>query len=153
MAAQPEFDVEDAHKFFSAHCFNMAWELIEKSGRTVDEDEQMIRLAQASLWHWTERPDCSDKNLSIGCWQVSRIYALLGEAENARKYGHMCLEKTPRDEPFYLGYAHEALARAESVAGCLEKAQEQLAESWGHAEKVTNDEEKKLLVDDLKTLE
>ncbi len=153
MTDQPGFDTELAHKYFSANCFNLAWQLIEKSHRTPEEDEQMIRLAQASLWHWMQRPDCSDKNLSIGFWQVSRIHALLGEADNARKYGRLCLDKTPKDDHFCLGYAYEALARAESVADNGAKAKEHLAEAWRHAEGVTDDEDKQLLVNDLKTLE
>ena len=53
MADTPDFDTEQAHRYFSTHCFNMAWQLIEKPDRTPEDDEQMIRLAQASLWHWT----------------------------------------------------------------------------------------------------
>src|ERR1700687_1872237 len=65
----------EAHRFFSAHCFNRAWDLIRKSNRTTIECEQMLQLSQASLWHWTQRSDCTPKNLSIGNWQLSRIYA------------------------------------------------------------------------------
>ena len=50
----------------------------------------------------------------LAYWQVSRIYALLGQADNARRYGELCLEvsQEPGVQPFYLAYAHEALARA-----------------------------------------
>jgi len=153
MEDKPGFDPELAHKYFSANCFNMAWQLIEKTDRTPDDDEQMIRLAHASLWHWTQRSDCSDKTLSIGYWQASRVHALLGEADNARKYAQLCFDKTPVDEPFCLGYAYEALARAESIANNGEKAKEYLAEAWRHAEGVTDSKDKQLIVDDLKTLE
>ncbi len=124
----------------------MVWQLIEKPNRTPDDNEQMIQLAQASLWHWTQRSDCSDKNLSIGYWQASRVYALLGEAENARKYAQYCLGKTPVDEPFYLGYAYEALARAESIADNSAKAKKHLTEAWCHAGRITDVEDKQLLV-------
>ncbi|MFP6621240.1 MAG: hypothetical protein VB877_17990 [Pirellulaceae bacterium] len=153
MSKQPDFDLEKAHQFLAVSCFNRAWELIDKTVRTTAEDEQMIQLAQASLWHWTQRTDCSDKNLSIGYWQVSRVYALVGEADNARKHAHMCLEKTPPGEPFFLGYAYEALARAEVVADSREKAREFLTQARQQLEKITGDEEKKLLGDDLETLE
>ena len=39
----------------------------------------MILYALASLWHWTQRPDCSTTNLSIGYWQAASVYALAGE--------------------------------------------------------------------------
>ncbi len=54
------FDVEAAHAHFSKACFNAARALIEKPDRTPAEGEEMIRLNQASLWHWTQRPDCTD---------------------------------------------------------------------------------------------
>jgi len=152
MADKPSFDIEHAHKFFSAHCFNRAWQLIEKPDRTSEDDEQMIRLAQVSLWHWAQRVDCTGKNLSIGYWQASRIYAMLGEAGNARKYAQLCLENAPSHEPFHLGYAYEALARAESIAGNDANANEYLVEAWRHAEEVTGAKDKQLLVDDLATL-
>ena len=81
----PDFDSAKAHQFFSAHCFNSAWELIDKPERTPEENEQIIQRTMASLWHWTQREDCTDQNLSIGYWQAARVYALAGEPDNARK--------------------------------------------------------------------
>ncbi len=149
MPENPGFDTEKAHKFFSTGCFNKAWELIEKPDRTAAEDEEMIQLAHASLWHWSQRPDCTAKNLSIGYWQLSRIYAILGDGSNARKSAQTCLEKTPRDDAFLVGYAHEALARAEFLAGNSEEAREHLAEAFRQAEKITEAEDKEFLLKDL----
>ena len=39
----------------------------------------------------------------------------------------MCLQKTSEDAPFYLGYAHEAIARAQKLLGATEAAAEHLA--------------------------
>ena len=102
MTETPGFDIPTAHRYFSAHCFNRAWELIEKTGRTPAEDEEMLRLSLAATWHWTQRPDCTSTNLSIGYWQTARIYALLGQAENARRYAQMCFEvsQQPGVKPF-----------------------------------------------------
>ena len=62
----PDFDSAKAHQHFSAHCFNSAWELIDKPERTPEENEQMIQRTMASLWHWTQREDCTNQKLSIG---------------------------------------------------------------------------------------
>jgi hypothetical protein len=80
-----------AHRFFSAQCFNRAWDLIRKPDRTDLENEQMLLLSQASLWHWTQRSDCTPRHLSIGYWQLSRVQALLGQAENALDSAKKCL--------------------------------------------------------------
>ncbi len=91
MTGTPDFDLDAAHRYFSAHCFNAAWDLLDKQERTPEENEQMIRLCLASAWHWTQRADCTPTNLSVGYWQASRIYAVLGQGDNARRYGQMCL--------------------------------------------------------------
>ncbi len=152
MPNEPSFDVTAAHKYFSVQCFNSAWGLIEKKDRTAEDNEQMIQLAQASLWHWSQREDKTDRNMSIGYWQASRIYALVGEAGNARKYGQLCLEYSKDDEPFYLGFACEALARAEMIAGDQAKMKKYLQEAQKQAQAVSNDDEKKMLLDDLETI-
>lgn len=152
MAAQPEFDVQAAHRYFSAACFNQAWELIEKPDRTPAEDEEMIRLNLASMWHWTQRADVTARNLSVGYWQASRIYALLGQADNARRYGQLSLDAGQGEAPFFVAYAYEALARAEAVAGNRAEAERYLAEAHRLAEAVAEADEHKLLLDDLGTI-
>lgn len=149
---QSQVNWEAAHPFFSASCFNQAWDLIDKQDRTPEEDELMISLVHASIWHWSQRPDCTDTNRSIGYWQASRVYALLGQAGNARRYGQLCLEVTPKDLPFFLGYAYEALARAEWVAGDHEKANAYLAEARQQAARVPDPENQKFLEADIDSI-
>ena len=154
MAKAPDFDVAAAHKYFSAECFNQAWDLIDKTDRTPEENETMIGLSIASTWHWTQRADCAPANLSVGYWQTSRIYALLGQADNARHYGQLSLGALQGDDvpPFYRGYAYEALARAESVAGNKTKMEAFLAEARRAAEAVTEADGKQALLADLNTI-
>lgn len=57
MSQTPDFDRIAAHRYFSAECFNQAWDLIEKPQRTAEDNEKMLLLSIASLWHWTQRPD------------------------------------------------------------------------------------------------
>ncbi len=154
MADKPDFDLSAAHRYFSAHCFNQAWELIEKAERTPDEDEQMIRLSLAATWHWTQRSDCTPTHLSVGYWQAARIFAILGQAENARRYAQMCLEasQTPGVKPFYLAYAYEALARAEVIAGEKGRAYGYLTEARRLAEQVEEADDRDALLADLETV-
>jgi hypothetical protein len=155
MTKQPEFDQQAAHRYFSATCFNKAWELMDKPERTSEEDEMMIRLSLASHWHWTQREDYAKTNESIAYWQTSRIYAMLGHGETARHYGQLCL-KASQDEdipPFALGYAHEALARAEMVLGDRKKMEAYLSKARQAAEAIQDAETRKMLDDDLKTIQ
>ena len=152
MAKKPDFDTQAAHKYFSGHCFNAAWDFIEKKDRSADDDDRMIRLAQTSVWHWTQRQDCVDKNLSVGYWQLSRVYSLVGRADEARKYGQISLKYGENEEPFYKAYAYEALARAESIAGNKKKADEYISKARELTEQVSDPESKKLLIDDLNSI-
>lgn len=152
MNKKPDFDVNSAHRYFSAHCFNSAWDLIDKTDRTPEEAELMIQLNQASMWHWSQREDCSDQNRSIGYWQAARIRTLLGQAEEARRYAQLCLQYSQQLAPFYLGYAYEALARAEHQAGNAAKAREFATEARRLAGLVTDKEDQKLLLDDLDSI-
>lgn len=154
MTTEDDLDQKAAHKYFSANCFNKAWDLIDKSDRTPAEDEEMIRLSLASHYHWTQRDDYSPTSASIGHWQTSRIYAILGQAENARRYGQLCLEASRAEDmpPFYLGYAFEALARAEAVGGDQEKSEHFINGAKAAAEKIDKPEDKKQMLDDLGTI-
>jgi hypothetical protein len=152
VAQEPSFDASKAHRYFSADCFNKAWELIEKTNRTPAEDEQMIRLNQASLWHWTQRDDCKRANMSIGYWQASRICAILGRAEEARRYGQLCLEHSDEESPFLLAYAYEALARAAKAAGDEATAEKCRTEALRYSERVSSSEDREQILSDLKTI-
>ncbi len=154
MDKSPGFDLNDAHRYFSAECFNRAWDYIDKPTRTPEEDQSMLLLGMASLWHWTQRPDVLPGNFSIGYWQVARIYALLGQADASRKYGQLCLQASQGEgtQPFHLAYAYEALARAEALAGERSKADEYLHLARQVSEKMSDPEDRKRLLDDLATI-
>ena len=147
-----KFDAAVAHRFFSADCYNRAWELIEKSTRTPEEDDQMRNLCHASLWHWTQRGDCTARTLSVGYWQLARVYALLGRADDAARYGGLCLRYSERESPFYAGYAHEALARAARAGGHDESCARHLEEARRLAAQVIDKEERAMLEKDLDTI-
>jgi len=153
MADLPDFDIQKAHKYFSADCFNKTWDMIDKDGeRTTDENMEMLHTTVASLWHWSQREDVTDENLSVGYWQVSRVYCLLRQPDSARRYGLMALKYAHELSPFLKGYAYETLARTEMVANkrvimrtYLEKAHDLLSQ-------IENDEDRQLLEKDLETL-
>jgi hypothetical protein len=153
MADTPNFDVQQAHKYFSADCFNKTWDNMEKDGiRSTEENMEMLHTAIASLWHWSQREDVTQKNLSVGYWQVSRVYCLIGQPNNARRYGQLSLEYARGLSPFFKGYAYETLARAEMISGKryimlthLEKAREMLKQ-------IEEEEDRQLLEKDLETI-
>lgn len=152
MPAKPDFDLQTVHRYFAAPCFNKTWEYIDGPNRTEEDKFAMLQTAMTSLWHWTQREDATSTNLSIGYWQVSRVYALLGQAHNARKYAEASLKYSDGSEPEYIGFAYEASARAELVAGNKTKMDEYLAKAHEFAGQVKEEDERKILVNDLASL-
>jgi len=152
MSATP--DDERTHHRFSVECFNAAWDLIEAPQRSIDEDEDMLRRAMTSIWHWTQRPDCTQQNLAVGYWQVSRIHALLGRADEARRYGELSLAASSGEDvaPFALAYAFEALARAEGVAGNADARDKHIARARDVVETMSDDEARQMVLNDLETI-
>jgi hypothetical protein len=147
------FDEAAAHAHFAQWCFNHAWTLIEKPERSAADDEAMILLSQASLWHWTERADCTAKNLSIGYWQASRIRSLVGHPAEAMRCARLSLEHSAALPPFYLAYAHEAVARAALAAGDRTTADLYIAKAREFVATIADARNRDLVVADLATLE
>lgn len=150
----PSFDLQSAHRHFAVTCFNETWKYIKKKRRTEEDNRAMLYNAMTSLWHWQQRRDATATNFCISYWQVSRVYALLGDAENARLYGNLTLKasKTKGVEAVFSGFAYEALARAEAAAGNKTKRDACLAKARKIAEKVTDTEDREALEDDLATI-
>jgi len=114
MADSENKQLEIDHRKTGAYFFNQTWDLLDKRDRNEEEKQRMIHTAHASLLHWMNAPECTPTNLSIGYWQLSRVYAVAQESENALKYANICMHISSDDsvKPFYKAYAYEAMSRA-----------------------------------------
>lgn len=153
MPKVPDFDIAAAHQYFSSHCFNQAWNLIDQQNRTPEDERLMVALSQASIFHWLQRSDCTNQNLSIGYWQASRIQAILGNPAEALRNAVVCLSYSPSLPPFYTGYAHEALARGHRLSGDHQQMQEHLDRATELAGRITDASERELLLADLASIQ
>ena len=150
----PLIDTDAAHRHFAGACFNACWALIDTPDRTPAQDEEMLRLAVTSHWHWTQRSGYGAKEASVANWQLSRVYALLGEGSLARRFGTRSLEVLDGADvgPFFAGYAHEALARAASVLGDAGAAAHHRRECEQLANAVEDADRRSWLLGDLATV-
>jgi len=147
------FNIKEAHVYFSQKAFNTAWEYIEKEDhRAPEEGLTMLHTAIASLWHWTQREDVTAKNLSVGYWQVSRVFNLIKQPNNARTYGLLALKHAEDLEPFFKAYAYETLARAEMQAGNRVIMMVYLEKAQAMTKLVNEDEERQLLLKHLESI-
>jgi hypothetical protein len=150
--SEPPIDPAAAHKWFSVEYFNRVWTLLDQPTRTPEEEEVMISQSHASLAHWRERPDCGPRELSIGWWQLSRVYAVVSQAAPAKHYAQLSLEAATGQPPFFIGYAHEALARAAKMSGDTPGMIEHLDKAQSFAALVDDAQERQWLESDLASL-
>ena len=150
----PEFDVQTAHRYFAADCFNKTWGYLDKKDRTPSENLDMISTCHASYWHWTQCADHTPLNISVAYWQLSRVYAMTNQPKLALSFASLCLKISQTNElsPFNMAYAYEALARASSVANKPEEAATWLENAKKIAESDLETDEKQQLLTDLNTI-
>ena len=153
--ADKVFDKMGAHRHFAAACFNRAWEYLDLQQRSEAEVEAMLHAAHASFWHWQHVPEQTPVNVSIGLWQLARVYAVAGRAEDARRWARRCIDvgEKERLDPFYRAYAHEAMARAEQLAGVGESVERHLAAARALLPQIEELDDRERLANDLAALE
>lgn len=75
---------------------NSTWELIEKGGRTAQDDEDMLRRAYAATYHWVRAARSEPANTARGDWLLAAVQLLVGRAElslhHADRYLSTCHE-------------------------------------------------------------
>jgi hypothetical protein len=140
------------HRKMAAHLFNSTWVLLEKKGRSREESDTMIHMAHASRFHWGVVG--GPKELAIGEWQISRVYAVLSRPEPALYHAQRALEicEASKIGDFPIAYAYEALARAFAIAGKtrLRTACLKLAKVAGA--KIAEEDERSQFFKDLRTV-
>jgi hypothetical protein len=134
----------------AADLFNGVWSLLETENRSQDDDDRMLHMAHASRHHWGTVG--TPANLARGEWLCSRVYAVLGRAEPSLHHARRVLEICERHGigDWDLAFAHEAIARAQSLAGQTEAARD--AVRAARAVVIAGDEDRELLAADLATL-
>jgi uncharacterized protein YndB with AHSA1/START domain len=121
------------HRAQGIECNNSTWEMIEAE-RNPDNDEEMLRRAYASSYHWARAVHRGPANDARAAWLLAKVQLLAGQPELSLRYADrcmaLCVEHGLAD--FDLAYAHEARARALKALGDDITA----AQSWEMAKTV-----------------
>lgn len=147
-----EESTNEFHRKFAVDLFNYTWTLLDKTDRTIEDDDQMVHAAHASRYHWSQVG--AAVNLARGEWQVSRVYAVLDRAEPALYHAQRCLEICQENGigDFDLAYAYEALARASAVAGMPAQRDEYAALAKEAGKYIAEQDDKEMFFKDLETV-
>jgi uncharacterized protein YndB with AHSA1/START domain len=126
--------IEDAagewHRTQGIECNNSTWEMIEAE-RTPEHDEEMLRRAYASAYHWARAARRGPANDARGAWLLAKVQLLVGQPELSLRYADRCMSICQEHGlgDFDLAYAYEARARAQKALGDEAAA----AQSWDTA--------------------
>lgn len=145
-------DLAHWHRTMGPMAFNRAWELLDQTTLNSDEEDEMLSATFAQRYHWYEVGDA--RNWAIAEWQVSRVTAVLGHADLARRFGRRSLEVARAHDlgPFLEGFAHEAIARAAAVVDDVDTFTEHVNLAWAFATAIEDDDERETLESDLKEM-
>ena len=119
----------EEHRERGIEIFGLTWALVDRSDRTADDNEAMIRAAYASAYHWSLAARRTVENEVRGEWMLSRVHALAGFGDTALRHATRCLRMTEAAglTDFDLGFAHEAMARSLACLGNVDEARRHLA--------------------------
>ena len=126
--ASPTVSAEDAteadatgawHRAQGIECNNSIWDLVGKADRTAADDEEMLRRAYGSAYHWQRAKGAGPANEARALYMLSKVHLLAGMTERALHYADACLAQCWSNDlvDFDLAYAHEARARALRATG------------------------------------
>ena len=137
------------HRTLAPHAYKHTWTLLDLGERTQEQEEQMLASTFAQRYHWYQVG--TPRNRAIADWQVSRVAALLGYADLARRFGERSLNVCQDNglDAFVTGFAHEAIARAAAHVDDVETFTTNLGMAQGLLNEIEDSEERDLLTADL----
>ena len=126
----PEAEVADDataawHRAQGVECNNSIWELVGAE-RTPERDEELLRRAYASAYHWQRAARRGPENEVRACYMLAKVHLLTGDPARSLHYADRCMAMCAEHglADFDLAYAREARARALKVLGRDEWAAE-----------------------------
>ena len=152
MGAEENTVDQALHRKLAVDLFNMTWDYLDKTDRTVEEDDTMVHAAHASRYHWGEVG--TPLEFERGEWQISRVYAVLDRAESALYHAQRCLDICAANGygDFDLAFAYEAVARAYAIAGESTKRDEYVALAKTSGAEIEDDGNKEYFFNELGTV-
>jgi hypothetical protein len=142
-------DVQRWHRTFAPRAFNYTWNLLDLEERSREQEEDMIASTLTQRFHWYQVG--TPRHQAIADWQVSRVFAVLGYADLARRFGERSLAVAIDNDlgPFVTGFAHEAIVRAAADVDDLATFEEHLSLARRSLEQIEDLEERDALAADL----
>jgi hypothetical protein len=145
-------DEREAHQFFAIQTFNGAWELIEKPGRSADDDAEMLQRAFTSRWHWGFVGGV--EQCATGDWQIAHCASLVGLGGLAQVYAQRAFDACEREgwTDWQRASMLEGMARAAAAAGDAAAHAKYYALAEEAVAAIEEDEERNVIASQLATV-
>jgi tetratricopeptide (TPR) repeat protein len=141
----------DWHRTQAIEANNSIWELLESTDRSPSDDEELLRRAYASAYHWQRARGRAPENEARALYMLAKAHLAVGDAPAALRYADLCAGECAQHGlvDFDLAYAYEARARALRALGRTDEA----AAAWAAAKAVpiADPEDQAILDTDLAT--
>ena len=151
MNEDKKYTLTEAHQHFAKKFNNRTWDLLDKSNRNPEEEEELLLTASASLYHWLQVGTAV--HAQRGHWMLSRVHIALGRKQDAVNEALKCqaiTESNPEEmKDFDLAFAQEALARAYALKGDIDKAKQHHQQATSLGDQIQDPEDKKIFFGDL----
>lgn len=139
------------HKTLAINLFNQTWDYLDKQ-RTIEEDFQMVMIAHASCYHWSQ---CgTELEQARGEWLISRVHAVLKQGSialwHAQRSLQLCLVNGFGG--FDLAFGYEAVARAYACLGTRDEMNKAINEARAAAENISDEGDKKYTLSEINTI-
>ncbi len=149
------YSLDQAHGFFAVDLNQRIWKLLEKTDRTAAEDQEMLNCAYGSLYHWQQYSKGGKINVQRGLYMIAKAYLWQGKIDLGLEYAQRTHRHTQEDSEghtdFDFFYAEEILARAYSLAGFKQKAEEHKAKAQELLHTVLDPEDLKICKSDFES--
>ena len=110
-------EIAKSHRIHAVHCNNLAWRLSELTGRTPEQDTEMLNASHAAAFHWSKVG--TDLNMARAEMLLGHVHSALGHGEQAMRYARSSYEYIVAHDPpeWEIPFAHAVLAHAAHVFG------------------------------------
>ncbi|MBX3458886.1 MAG: hypothetical protein KF696_02835 [Planctomycetes bacterium] len=135
-----------AQRAFAPSLNAIAWALMQKQGRTPQDNEKMLYAAFASAFHYLEVGDVEHHQRAE--WLISRVYSVLGNGREAVRHAKRCLQLSEQHadeiEDFDQAFAYEAMARAHAVEGDSQQSEKYFRLAIEHGRAIKDEKNRKV---------
>jgi hypothetical protein len=137
------------HRTFAPRAYNHTWTYLDKDRLTPDNELEMLTSTFAQRYHWREVG--TPRHWAIADWQISRVAAVTGYFDLARRFGlnSLAICEENQLDAFVTGFAHEAIARAAAFVDDVETFEKHLALARESLSQIEDDEDRSTLAADL----